>query len=81
MQYLKFTVEETLGKNGELPWFELSAGSKIPSSLVLIFLIGIIVSLWIVLDPIHQKRKMKYLPITLICFIGFLLASAWDMAQ
>lgn len=81
MEYLKFTVEEALGSQGELSWLALSADSKIPSSLVLIFLIGIIVSLWIVLDPIQQKRKMKYLPITIICFIGFLLASAWDMAQ
>ena len=80
MQNLKFTVEEALGWYERLPWLQLSTGSKIPSSLVLIFLIGIIVSLWIVLDPIHQKRKMKYLPITIICFIGFLLASAWDMA-
>ena len=79
MHYLKFTVEETLDRNEELPWLELSADSKIPSSLVLIFLIGTIISLWIVLDPIQQKRKMKYLPITIFCFIGFILASAWDM--
>ncbi|MCZ6565271.1 MAG: hypothetical protein O6852_03955 [Gammaproteobacteria bacterium] len=81
MHYLKFTAEKTLGWNGGLPWLELSAGSKIPSSLMLIFLVGTIVSLWIALDPIQQKRKMKYLPVTLICFIGFLLASAWDMVQ
>ena len=80
MQDLKFTVEESSGWLNGLPWGELPADSKIPSSLVLIFLVGTIVSLWIVLDPIHQKRKMKYLPITIICFIGFLLASAWDKA-
>jgi len=53
---------------------------KIPSILMVIFFIGMVISIWIALDPIRQKqRKSKYFLITLICFIGFVLVAWWDM--
>jgi len=59
---------------------ELLTSTSIPALFMLIFFIGIIVSAWIAQDPIRQKnRKSKYFLITLICFVGFLLAAYWDM--
>ncbi|MGH1536541.1 MAG: hypothetical protein ACRBDX_00585 [Gammaproteobacteria bacterium] len=59
---------------------ESLAELKIPSILMVIFFIGIVVSIWIALDPIRQKqRKSKYFLVTLICFIGFVLVAWWDM--
>jgi UDP-N-acetylmuramyl pentapeptide phosphotransferase/UDP-N-acetylglucosamine-1-phosphate transferase len=59
---------------------ESLAALKIPSILMVIFFIGMVISIWIALDPIRQKqRKSKYFLITLICFIGFVLVAWWDM--
>ena len=54
--------------------------SKIPALLMLICFIGIVVTIWIALDPIRQKqRKPKYFLLTLIFFTAFLLIAWWDM--
>lgn len=74
-----FRIEDDIGLYGKPPWWNIITDMQLPAFLMLIFFIGTVVSLWLALDPIQQIRKLKYLPITLICFIGFLLAGLWDM--
>jgi len=58
---------------------EIIGALKISSILMALFFIGVVVSIWIALDPIRQKqRKSKYFLVTLACFIGFVLVAWWD---
>ena len=53
---------------------------NLPSILMVLFFIGIVITIWLALDPIRQKyRKPKYFLLTLLFFAGFILVAWWDL--
>jgi len=50
------------------------------SEQMVVLFIGMVISIWVALDPIRQKnRKPKIFFFTLVFFAGFILTAWWDM--